>query len=277
MRRIGGVRTAWAFAIAAGSLGILLGLSKSGFVLVRYLGNAPLVFVEARAFFFLHVFLQLATLACCLLALLAIAVPVGRAWERRVLRALVGAGLAVAILAICAYLASGARAATEPYLDPLRLMMGVFRVYPVLPADPGPDASAAAALAYQRLLAVSYFAHELAPAGLFLATAALLPASGSDEARGDTPSPRVPTADDDPGAPVRTYLVPAVLATLFCCLPFGIASIVYAARARGQLAAGDRAGAAASAAKARTWFWVSAVAGLSVATFYLLASIGTYY
>lgn len=35
-----------------------------------------------------------------------------------------------------------------------------------------------------------------------------------------------------------TYLAPAILTTIFCCLPFGIVSIVYAAQVNGKLAAG---------------------------------------
>jgi interferon-induced transmembrane protein len=42
------------------------------------------------------------------------------------------------------------------------------------------------------------------------------------------------------GPYVPTYLAPAILTTLFCCPPFGIVSIVYAAQVNGKLAAEDR-------------------------------------
>jgi hypothetical protein len=59
-------------------------------------------------------------------------------------------------------------------------------------------------------------------------------------------------------APVPNYLVPAILTTLLCCLPFGIVSIVYAAQVNGKLAAGDRVGALQSSQQnAKTWAWLS--------------------
>ncbi len=57
--------------------------------------------------------------------------------------------------------------------------------------------------------------------------------------------------------PVPNYLAPAILTTLFCCLPFGIVSIVYAAQVNGKLVAGDRAGALQSSQNAKTWAWLS--------------------
>ncbi|MCA1719401.1 MAG: CD225/dispanin family protein [Actinobacteria bacterium] len=58
------------------------------------------------------------------------------------------------------------------------------------------------------------------------------------------------------------YLVPAILTTLFCCLPLGIVSIVFAAQVNGKLEAGDRAGALDSSRKARMWAWISFGTGL---------------
>ena len=61
---------------------------------------------------------------------------------------------------------------------------------------------------------------------------------------------------------VPNYLVPAILTTVFCCLPFGIVSIVYAAQVNGKVAAGDRAGALESSRNARMWAWISFGSGL---------------
>jgi uncharacterized membrane protein YvbJ len=58
-------------------------------------------------------------------------------------------------------------------------------------------------------------------------------------------------------APVPNSLAPAILTTLFCCLPFGIVFIVYAAQVNGKLAAGDRVGALQSSQNAKTWAWLS--------------------
>ena len=42
-----------------------------------------------------------------------------------------------------------------------------------------------------------------------------------------------------PQAPINTWLVPAILATIFCCLPFGIVSIIFASKANSSLSIGD--------------------------------------
>jgi len=61
---------------------------------------------------------------------------------------------------------------------------------------------------------------------------------------------------------VSSNLVFAILATLFCCLPFGIVAIVYAAQVNGKLQAGDYNGAVDSSKKAAMWSWVSFGIGL---------------
>jgi hypothetical protein len=74
------------------------------------------------------------------------------------------------------------------------------------------------------------------------------------------------------GAPVPsvpTYLAQAILVTLFCCVPFGIVSIVYAAQVNGKLVSGDYAGAVEVSKKARTWCWLSFGIGLVGAVIWL--------
>ena len=61
---------------------------------------------------------------------------------------------------------------------------------------------------------------------------------------------------------IPNYLVHAILTTIFCCLPFGIVAIVFAAQVNGKISAGDIDGAKQSSAKARTWCWVALGAGL---------------
>lgn len=53
-------------------------------------------------------------------------------------------------------------------------------------------------------------------------------------------------------AQIPNHLVWAILATLFCCLPGGIVSIVYAAQVNGKIAAGDLAGARDSSDRRRS-------------------------
>jgi hypothetical protein len=69
--------------------------------------------------------------------------------------------------------------------------------------------------------------------------------------------------------------VPAVLATLFCCAPFGVAAVVYAARVDPLLAGGDPATAEESAKKARLWTWIAFGVGLLPWLFYgLVMALG---
>ena len=73
-----------------------------------------------------------------------------------------------------------------------------------------------------------------------------------------------------PGTPPPNYLVWAILSTILCCLPLGIASIVFAAQVNSKWAAGDVAGAQDSSRKARQFAIWSAVAGLIVGVLYLI-------
>jgi len=53
------------------------------------------------------------------------------------------------------------------------------------------------------------------------------------------------------GPPPQNYLVWAILSTIFCCLPLGIASIVFAAQVSSKWQVGDYAGAQESSRKAK--------------------------
>ena len=87
-----------------------------------------------------------------------------------------------------------------------------------------------------------------------------------------TPQPEMQTsyAPQSSQPSVPNYLVQAILTTIFCCLPLGIVSIVYAAQVNGKVAAGDRAGALESSRNAKMWAWISFGAGLVVIVGYLL-------
>ena len=69
---------------------------------------------------------------------------------------------------------------------------------------------------------------------------------------------------------VPTYLVQAILVTLFCCLPAGVVAIVFAAQVNGKVEAGDIGGARAASRNAKTWTWVSFGVGLGLAVAYIL-------
>jgi uncharacterized membrane protein len=72
------------------------------------------------------------------------------------------------------------------------------------------------------------------------------------------------------GEPPNNNLVWAILSTIFCCLPLGVASIVFAAQVDGKWAAGDYAGAHESARKAKQFAIWSAVALAVLIVLYIL-------
>ena len=67
---------------------------------------------------------------------------------------------------------------------------------------------------------------------------------------------------------IPNYLAQAILVTIFCCLPFGIPAIVYAAQVNGKIAAGDLTGAAETSKKAKKWSWISFGTGLGFTIIY---------
>lgn len=95
--------------------------------------------------------------------------------------------------------------------------------------------------------------------------------------------PPQPPEQAAPPSPPPNYLVFAILVTIFCCLPFGIVAIVFAAQVNSKAAAGDYAGALDASKKAKTWCWVAFILGLIwcigwiVATFMGLYSYISFY
>ncbi|MEU6139000.1 CD225/dispanin family protein [Streptomyces sp. NPDC047081] len=69
----------------------------------------------------------------------------------------------------------------------------------------------------------------------------------------------------------RTYMVPAVLVTVLCFLPTGIAAIVFAAQAGSRTSVGDFQGAAEASRKARILVYTSVGIGV---LFWLFVIIG---
>lgn len=74
--------------------------------------------------------------------------------------------------------------------------------------------------------------------------------------------------EDDyaPQGPVHVpdYLVASILVTLFCCLPFGIAAIIFAAKARSLKSAGQYHEAFEQSKKAKLFTYLSLGLGLLV-------------
>lgn len=69
---------------------------------------------------------------------------------------------------------------------------------------------------------------------------------------------------------IPNYLVQSILVTVFCCLPSGIAAIIFSSQVNTKLAAGDFEGALESSKKAKLWCWVSFGIGGGIALIYLI-------
>ena len=63
-------------------------------------------------------------------------------------------------------------------------------------------------------------------------------------------------------ANIPNYLIPAILSTVFCCLPVGVVSIIFAAQVNSKIATGDIAGATESSGKAKMFMFIAVGAGL---------------
>jgi heme/copper-type cytochrome/quinol oxidase subunit 2 len=80
----------------------------------------------------------------------------------------------------------------------------------------------------------------------------------------------MPPGQPPAASPPPNYLVWAILSTVLCCLPLGIASIVFAAQVNGKWASGDYAGAQESSRKAKQFAIWSAIAGIVVGILYVI-------
>jgi len=68
----------------------------------------------------------------------------------------------------------------------------------------------------------------------------------------------------------KNYLVESILVTIFCCLPFGIAGIVYASQVNSKYESGDYEGAVKASDDAKKWMKWGLIAGIIVVVLYLV-------
>lgn len=68
----------------------------------------------------------------------------------------------------------------------------------------------------------------------------------------------------------KNWLVESILVTLFCCLPFGIAGIVFASQVNSKYAAGDYDGALRASGDAAKWTKIGFFVGIAVIVLYLI-------
>lgn len=69
--------------------------------------------------------------------------------------------------------------------------------------------------------------------------------------------------------PPKSWLVESILVTIFCCLPFGIAGIVYASRVETRYYGGDVEGAIRASDEAKKWTLIGFSIGLLIAILYI--------
>jgi predicted secreted protein len=79
-----------------------------------------------------------------------------------------------------------------------------------------------------------------------------------------TPPPPTGTA-----TAVPNYLVLSII-SLFCCLPLGIAAVIFAAQVNNKVAVGDTAGALDSSKKAKMFSFIAIGLGLAGIVCYVL-------
>jgi hypothetical protein len=63
---------------------------------------------------------------------------------------------------------------------------------------------------------------------------------------------------------IQNYLIPAILSTIFCCVPLGVVSIIFATQVNGKVASGDIAGAMESSRKAKMFMFIAIGSGVLV-------------
>jgi hypothetical protein len=84
-----------------------------------------------------------------------------------------------------------------------------------------------------------------------------------------------PSAGGAPGS-VPNYLVVAII-SLFCCMPLGIAAIIFATQVNSKVAAGDMAGALDASKKAKMFSFISiglGVAGILIYILFIILTVG---
>jgi hypothetical protein len=73
----------------------------------------------------------------------------------------------------------------------------------------------------------------------------------------------------------KTWLVESILATLFCCLPFGIVGIINASKVESRFYAGQIDEAIRCSEEAKKWTMISFWIGIAVGVFYFVITFAT--
>jgi eukaryotic-like serine/threonine-protein kinase len=89
------------------------------------------------------------------------------------------------------------------------------------------------------------------------------------------PSGYAPGSMPSSSAYLPNYLPQAILVTVFCCIPLGVVSIIYAAQVNTKLANGDYAGAKTASDNAKLWCWIAFGVGFALNALFFLASLSS--
>lgn len=95
------------------------------------------------------------------------------------------------------------------------------------------------------------------------------PSQSQSQPQSQSQSQPQPTTPNHKPCP-DNYLVYAILTTLFCCLPFGIAGIVKAAQVSTKYQAGDYEGAVQASADAKKWSQIALICGIVWVALYFI-------
>lgn len=87
-----------------------------------------------------------------------------------------------------------------------------------------------------------------------------------------TPPPVSVSGTSNKVAP-KNWLIESILATLFCCIPFGVIGIINAIKVEKLFNEGKFAESEKASNDAKTWTIVSVIIGLAVTGLYLIAAI----
>lgn len=75
----------------------------------------------------------------------------------------------------------------------------------------------------------------------------------------------------------KNYLAESILVTILCCMPFGIAGIVYASQVNSKFSMGDYEGAMRASKDAKKWMNWGLISGVIIAILYfgfILLTVG---
>lgn len=111
-------------------------------------------------------------------------------------------------------------------------------------------------------------------AGLFRVQQPVMPPAASFSAVQQPAPAAAPGASGEETEPMPpTYLAWSVVTMLLCCLPTGIAALVYSTKVSQRWLAGDRAGARHASEMAALWIIVTIVCGLIALPFQIIMAM----